>query len=90
MKTLENFTKHQIIEALFKYASNQKKCDKYSVAYMAQMIDFNTGGMYTIFLNHYKRSEILFGFKTLVLRKGFDQLIKSENIKKEVLTILNK
>lgn len=90
MKTLENFTNDQIIEALFKYVSNQKKCDKYSVAYMAQMIDFHIGGMYQSFCDHYKRSEILLGFKTLVLRKGSDQLIKSENIKKEVLTILNK
>jgi len=65
---METTTKDQIITALIKYASNQKRCDKYSIAYMCGMMNANS--IASIYVDSYTRKEVLMEFTALV---NYDQ-----------------
>lgn len=87
---MENFfasySPSELIGAMLQYVSNQKKCDKGSIAYKIGMIDHWAG----LYASHSSRAEIIARFKSLLNEKTIYQVIKSEYTINQLLPYLSK
>lgn len=77
MTSLKTIDKNELINSYFKYASNQKKCEKYSLCYDLDTIS-PPWSNYCISYNHYKRAEILQKLRNEVNEANILRLISSE------------
>jgi hypothetical protein len=77
MTELKTTDKTQLIEAYFKYASNQKKCEKYSLCYDLDTIS-PPWSNYCVWVNHYKRKEVMEKLRKEVNEDNILKLVTSE------------
>lgn len=77
MTELKTTDKTQLIEAYFKYASNQKQCEKYSLCYDLDRVS-PLWSNYCVYVNYYKRKEILDKLRNAVNEENILKLITSE------------
>lgn len=77
MTELKTTDKPQLIEAYFKYASNQKQCDKYSLCYDLDRVS-PPWSNFCVFVDHYKRKDIFEKLRKAVNEENILKLITSE------------
>ena len=87
-KALNSFTEENIVAAFGKIALNQRKCDKYSLAYKVRMM--TNEPYFGLFIEHTSRAYLLQRFFDALNTNTIYKLVQSKYTESQLLEQLNK